>query len=89
MSEIKTTEQLIEEIKRLPEIELDSLLKEIASHLHRQKLSHLVEQNFELDLTDEVETLREENEEFSHTIDLLRADKNNLQSTINKIKDLL
>lgn len=74
MSEIKTTEQLIEEIKRLPEIELDELLHEVGQHLYRNKLEHLIDSAFQMDdQTEQIEELEEEVRDFESILSSIQS----------------
>jgi uncharacterized protein YlxW (UPF0749 family) len=93
MPEVRTTEQLIEDIKLLPEIELDELLREVATHLRKNDMEHLIDSAFNpYDQDDEIQDLEESVAELEHKIEDTESELQQLQVkvdlAINKLEEL-
>ncbi len=60
MIAVRQQEKLIERIASLSELELDGLLREVAQHLRKNNLEHLINNSFQMeDYTEEIEKLEE------------------------------
>lgn len=80
MLTLKQETVLIDRIKSLSELELDSLLKEIGQHLRKNNLEHLIDNSFD------IETFEDELREAEDRIEELEDYQSKLED-INRIAD--
>lgn len=83
MLTVKQHERLIDKISSLSEIELDALLKDIIDHLRRNNLNHLIQSACDVD------DLEATIDDLSNELQNIKRERDDLQGTIDKIKQII
>lgn len=75
-------EKLINRFETLSEIELDSILGELAEVISRNKMNHLIERHFD------VEDLKDENNELSEKVNELEEELERLEFQADDLREI-
>lgn len=88
-----TTEQLLEQIKALPEIEFANLMRDLRDHVSKNKMEHaLIEAGAKYEdpyLEEEVEELEEEVRSLRHIVFMAETQAESAKKEIEELKEKL
>lgn len=82
MLTLKQETVLIERIKKLSELELDGLLKQIGEHLRKNNLEHLIDNSFD------IETHEDELNDANNVIEELESSMGKIHSITMDVEDI-
>lgn len=88
MITVKQQSKLMERIKSLSELELDSFFKELSEHLRKSEYSHLIDRHFENpDLQGKINDLEENRDELEKENEEAEEKLSDIQKVIYQVED--
>lgn len=84
-----STDEIIKEIEKLPELELEKVIEFLAEHTRRNKFDHLIEASFRVDQTDEIEELRRDLDYQEEERERFEDENRELKKSIAEIKKIV